>query len=212
MRWQELVLTELRKSFDFTASTMELYPLIDAVSKNERGAARSALSRLTRKGIIERISRGTYRLLELFRLFRHTKRVVETHRKNAQRSYNLDIETTSEGFVPITAFENAVINRAKHSRFARGAARKMELEIITRIEKIVNPQLIDETMRILATEGMFIGFGLTEIEFNVTGSEFKRELSPEYDPNHDVEVILINDVGQRYVFVGNFHILEHEFE
>jgi len=219
MKWTELLLIELRKSLDFTLTTMDLYPLIDAITKSNKGAVRSALSRLTKRNIIERIDRATYRLLTINRLFRHTKRVVETHRANPQRNFNLDIEATSQGFVPITASENAIINRAKHSRLSRRSAISIMNEIIKRIEKIINPHLIEETMRLLASTDPSIFLGFTggddsgfEVEFQITGSEFKRELNPQYEVNHDVEVILINDVGARYVFTGNFFVLEREYE
>lgn len=221
MKWTELVLTELRGALDFTLTTMDIYPLIDAITVSNKGAVRSALSRLAKKNIIERISRGTYRLLTLFRLFRHTKRVVETHRTKKQRSYNLDIEATSEGFVPVRADENRIINVAKFSKtiLARQAALKIMEEIIKRVEKVINPKLIEETMRLLASTdpSIFLGFtasedALSEVEFQITGSEFKRDLSADYQSNHDVEVILINDVGARYVFTGNFFVTEGEYE
>lgn len=174
----------LSRSLDFTSSTASIQDKIESIGYRP-GSARSSLSSLVKGGALERIERGIYKIKELYREFRHTKRIKETHTKNPVRSYDLDVEATSEGLVPSWLS-------------------------IRKIENILNPELIDETLTLLSEHGFFIA--VEKVEFEIMGSEWLERIEGKFDPFHQVEVIVINNTGTRYLYHGGFNVRIKDFD
>jgi len=176
------IMRSISRSLNATATTMDL---IDRLDNRKPGSVRSALSRLVKKGTLDRIERGVYRVKQLYRMLRHTKRIIETSSVSPLRDFDLDIETTSEGFVPTW-------------------------KSLEEIEAVLNPKLIDETLAILNEEGVFL---LEErVTFSIMGSEFLNQRAPRYDPKHEVEVVMVNNSGVRYVFRGSYNVRLKEYD
>ena len=171
----------LSRSLAFTSTTKILQDKIDY----KAGSVRSALSRLVKSGSLERIERGIYKVKELYRMFRHTKRIKETSTKNPMRSYDLDVEATSEGLVPSWV-------------------------TIKDIERVLNPELIDETLKLLFQHGFFLM--QERVTFEIMGSELLDRFESIFEPFHDVEVVVINNVGTRYLYTGGFDVRVKDFD
>ena len=212
----------LRSSFNFTASLQEIYSKFVDLTKNQRGSIRSAASRLTKKGSIVRIEKGVYKLERFFRKFQHTKRVHETHVVKPINKFDFqEIEATSTGLVPITSDENFIIEKFLLSKRVPKALRKLFNKIADRFEIVINPLLIDEAMRILATQdpnhpiflAMTAGVESSfQVEWKISGSEFLTDTESKFDEIHEVEVNVINAQGRNYIFDGEFFVKEKQFE
>jgi len=179
MTIKEKIIEFLGKRLRFTANLMELYRM-----RINHSSLRSQLSRMVKDGSLRRIDQGVYQFIKLYRMFRHTKRIFDTHVKKPIRKFDLDVESTSEGFVPANLS-------------------------IQELESVVNPHLEDETMNILSENGIYIP--QERIDFQVIGSEWLEATRSTYKKTHDVELVLINNVGKRYKFEGYFRVMENEY-
>ena len=176
------VMAYMARLLDYTASVSELR---DRFPDMIPGSLRSALSRLAKKGILDRVERGIYKVKQIYRMFRHTKRIVETSTKNPQRTWDLDVEATSEGLAP-------------------------SWKSINEIEKILNPELIDATIEELSRHGFFLIED--RVTFEIKGSEWLDKREVKYNHIHDVEIIVINNVGSRYIYQTDFTVRLKEYE
>jgi len=219
--WQPLVLDILRSALERTATTQEIYATMVELTDSQKGSIRSALSRLAKKGIISRIERGKYKLELFFRKFRHTKRVIETHVTRPQNKYDIDIESTSNGLVPVTSDEDFFITKFLMSKRVAKALRKKFNFITSKFEAVINPLLIEESMRILASTDpshpIFVGMTAGadknfDVEWKISGSEFLDDTANKFDPLHEVEVKVTNKQGRIYFFDGGLFVNEDDFK
>ena len=179
MTISEKIINFLRNRLAFTSTLNEMYRM-----RINRSSLRSSLSRMTKKGILKRIDDGIYKLEFLYRLFRHSKRIFDTHSRKPINKFDLDVEATSEGFVPYHLS-------------------------ISDVESVVNPHLEDETLYILSENGVYL---IEErVDWKVTGSEWLDTTRATYKKTHEVEVILVNQTGKRYKFDGSFKVNEDEY-
>lgn len=162
--------------------THEFYQKNPLLSK---GSIRSALSRMRKKGIIERIDRGVYLLKEIYKRYRHAKRIYDTHKKNPGHDFDLDIEMTAEGLAPIDL-------------------------TLKEIEDVVNPMLLDRGLEILDEEGIHLYEEM--IDFVVVGTQELGGQTESYDSNWSVEVKVVNSSGEVYSFNGFMDVVESEWQ
>ncbi len=175
----------LVKTFEREGSNLlETHEFYDANQLVSKSSIRSALSRMTKKGLIERIDRGLYEIKELFKKFRHAKRIFDTHKKNPTHEFDIDLEITCEGLAP----------------------HYMTPE---QVGDIVNPMLLDRSLEILNDEGIFLFEEI--IDFNVIGTEDLGQTSLTYDNLWMVEVKMVNNVGSQYMFDGSMYVNESEW-
>lgn len=182
----------------------------------------NALYRMKLKGWVDghstnpQIPRGFWKLKKLYRKFRHIKRIVETRQSKKRREWNCDCEATSEGFVPYIG-QPLPPERPAES-------------FTTKYGGIINPKLELAMLEVLGRNGIVLTDRWTSIEptdtprffrvpkFSIEGSEWLDEISAEFDPKHEVEVVFQNDIGVIYGpnqgagdWTNTFTVSEDEF-
>src|SRR5437899_721708 len=155
MTQAETIIKYLMDALNFTATLGELYENL----RIPHSSVRRVLSELTKRGITSRPSRGTYRFLKVYQKILHTKRVIDTYTKKPQHRYDVDIETTSIGYVP------AWIS-------------------LKEVEQVLNPKLISATIEQLGYEGIFLPDDDRLIEFKIMGTETRPGMQSYYTNTH----------------------------
>ena len=185
---QEIYLSEQ----DPFLTLQDLYRKLPGINES---SIRSALHRGRKDGEFERADEGVYFFdyenyedqlreeaeteIPIFKLYRHAKRIIDTHKKSPARNYDLDIEMTCEGYAPV-----------KWS--------------IQEIDDIVNPKLVARSLEVLNINGIYLA--ASEINFIVIGSEWRDKTIKHLEREWDVEVKLVNNVGSQYTFKGEFYV------
>lgn len=182
MTLQDIILKTFERFGNNTLTNKEIYELNPLLNK---GSIRSALSRMKKKGILESAGRATVEIKNFYKKIRHAKRIFDTHKKNPQRAFDVDLELTCEGFAP------------------------MDLTL-PQIEKVVNPKLLDRGLELLSENGMSLFEEI--IDFSVIGTEELQETSNEYNDTWEVEVKLVNNSGTQYLFNGYMSVAESEYQ
>ena len=171
-----------KNALNFTLTLGELYE----ASKFPHNSVRRVVSILKKGGILERVDRGIYKFLRVYVEVLHTKRVIDTHTKNPQHRYDIDVEFTSTGFVP-------------------GALS------ISDIERVLNPKLIESGLVKLAEEGIILPFEDNLITFKIMGTEIRGGRKDCYTKTHEVDIYMTNNSGVPYHFKTKFYVEEEEF-
>lgn len=164
---------------------MDTQQIYDSNPLLKKGSIRSALSRMVRKGVIDRISKGKYELQEfLYKRYRHAKRIYDTHKKNPLHNFDLDIELDCEGVAPADL-------------------------TVKEIEDVVNPKLLDRGLEILDEEGIYLYEEI--IDFSVVGTEMLQDKIKEYDSSWIVNVKMTTQ-SNTYFFEGFMEVAESEWQ
>lgn len=169
---------------DLGSNLLETHEFYDNLPLYNQGTIRATLSRLTKRGKIERIDRGLYLITAMYRMYRHAKRIYDTNKRDPVHAFDLDIELTCEGLAPSDL-------------------------TISQVENVCNPKLLNRSLEMLDEEGVHLFEEI--IEFNVVGTEDLNQTELNYNSLWQVEVKLVNNVGSHYTFNGFMDIAESEW-
>lgn len=181
MTYSELILNVFKTVHK---EVLNLHDIYDSLPLFNKGSIRSALSTMIKNKKITRLSRGVYKTGSMYVKYRHLKRIFDTHKKNPANSFDLDIELSCEGYAPSIIDINEVADK-------------------------VNPLLLEKGLLMLDDEDVHLFEDI--IDYHVVGTEVLNHVKTFYDSSWLVEVKLINNSGQQYLFTGFFNINENDW-
>lgn len=180
MTQTEVIIKTLMDMLNFTSTLSNLYSVLSF----PKSSIRRVLSNLTKNGIIDRVDKGVYKLIQVYREVLHTKRIIDTNSVKPIHKFDIDVESTSIGRVPSWLS-------------------------LKEIEKVLNPKLIDATIDQLGREGILL---MEEyVTFKIMGTQFRDANYPRYNQRHDVTIDMTNNSGVAYSFKTHFNVREDEF-
>lgn len=143
-----------------------------------------------------RLTKYGFKALAKYRMYRHSKRLIDTHSKNPKNRWDaskMDLELTCEGLAPLDANHNTV-------------------------DAVVNPKMVSAALSELANNGMLLVSGMGPgdspfgyNEWKVVGGEWLDVVAKTWDRYWAVEIELINNVGKRYTFHTRFAVRVKDF-
>lgn len=174
------IVEELEDQLDLTQTVKEL---IEAISEYKPGSIRSALSRGVKRGILERTSRGIYKLKRVFYKIEVTK---TSHYENKEKG-NLDVDAKLEGWIRNDMLD--LINRT----IDKNVKEKTNFELVEQIIEMFEDEF-DQTDGSDVIKIQKRGWEILDNDFNFIRSR--------YDTNWDYEINVTADDERDYQFTG----------
>lgn len=183
-------MTQLNDIVDWLSNTLDtpvtLEELRDAFPTFAPSSIRRVMGVNTKKGIFERIERGTYKIKSLYFKIAQTK---TSHYENSNKG-DVDIDATISGWI-----------RKDKINFKTN---NIESTVIENL----NAKFIQAIADILTDDPDFIGLGFTDIQFSVEGMEIRFNdfdyTKPQYDTHWTIEEIIVSTSS------GDFEIAKNE--